>query len=188
MATITAASFSPDTKSVLDANRRDILGLLLSAALPLAAYVVFHGFAQLNHVMPLFFAPFGLPGWAGCALYLAALPIYGIARWMVAEKSADGASAGWWLVALMAGTIVFPFIVAPLDSLALAIISMGLLMVGLGAGIRTARVSRLAGLVMLPGLAWMGLSAFVGLSFVAGWTPPFGLTNANANANVSPAA
>ena len=49
--------------------------MLLSAALPLAAYVVFHGFAEMNGVMPLFFAPFGLPGWAGAALYLMALPL-----------------------------------------------------------------------------------------------------------------
>ena len=183
MATITAANQSTHSKFLLDANRQDGLGLLLSAALPLAAYVVFHGFAEMNGVMPLFFAPFGLPGWAGAMLYLMALPLFGVARWMVAEKSDDGRNAGWWLVALMAGTIVFPFVVAPLDSLMLSIISMSMLVAALGAGVRTARVSRLAGLVMLPGLAWMGLSAFVGLSFVAGWTPPFGLTNANANVN-----
>lgn len=183
MATITAAQYSTQSKSMLDANRHDVLGLLLSAALPLAAYVVFNGFASLNNVVPLFFAPFGLPGWVGCALHLMALPLYGIARWLVAEKGEAGAKAGWWLVALMAGTIVFPFIVAPLDSLAVSIISMSLLIAALGAGVRTAKVSHLAGAIMLPGLAWMGLSAFVGLSFVAGWTPPFGLTNANANVN-----
>jgi tryptophan-rich sensory protein len=170
---------------LLDVNRQDALGLLLSAALPLAAYMVFNGIAQVNAVTPLFFAPFGMPGWAGAVLYLMALPLFGVARWMVAEKSEAGANAGWWLVALMAGTIVFPFIVAPLDSLMLSIISMSLLVVGLGAAIRTAKVSHLAGLVMLPGLAWLGLSAFVGLSFVAGWTPPFGLTNANANVNAA---
>lgn len=185
MATITAAGHSVSPKLLLDANRQDALGFLLSAALPLAAYVVFHGFADINNVTPLFFAPFGIPGWVGGALYLMALPLFGIARWMIAEKSDDGRAAGWWLVALMAGTIVFPFVVAPLDSLMVSILTMGLLIAALGAGIRTARVSRLAGAVMLPGLAWMGLSAFVGLSFVAGWTPPFGLTNANANVNAA---
>ena len=183
MATISAAYYPTQSKSLLDANRHDGLGLLLSAALPLAAYMVFHGFAAFNSAMPLFFAPFGLPGWAGCALYLIALPLYGIARWLVAAKGLDGAKAGWWLVALMAGTIVFPFVVAPLDSLALSIVSMSLLIAALGAGVRVAKVSPLAGAIMLPGLAWMGLSAFVGLSFVAGWTPPFGLTYANGNVN-----
>ncbi|WP_108397942.1 hypothetical protein [Devosia submarina] len=183
MATITAASYATKSQSVLDVNRHDVLGFLLSAVLPVAAYMVFNGVAQLNAVTPLFFAPFGMPGWMGAALYLMALPLFGIARWMVAPKGEAGANAGWWLVALMAGTIVFPFIVAPLDSLMLSIMSMSLLIVGLGAAIRTAKVSHLAGVVMLPGLAWLGLSAFVGLSFVAGWTPPFGLTNANANVN-----
>jgi tryptophan-rich sensory protein len=185
MATMTAVSYATKSPSLLDVNRHDVLGFLLSAALPLASYMVFHGFAEFNQVMPLFFAPFSLPGWVGAALYLLALPLFGVARWMVAGKSQEGANAGWWLVALMAGTIVFPFIVAPLDSLLLSILSMSLLILGLGAAIRTARVSRLAGLVMLPGLAWLGLSAFVGLSFVAGWTPPFGLTNANANVNAA---
>lgn len=185
MATMTAVSYATKSQSLLDANRHDALGFLLSAALPLASYMVFYGIAEINQVMPLFFAPFGMPGWLGAAVYLLALPLFGVARWMVADKSEAGANAGWWLVALMAGTIVFPFMVAPLDSLLLSIMSMGLLIVGLGAAIRTAKVSRLAGLVMLPGLAWLGLSAFVGLSFVAGWTPPFGLTNANANVNAA---
>jgi hypothetical protein len=184
MATFTATR-TTEFKSLLDADRQDGLGLVLSAALPLAAYMVFHGVAEINQLMPLFFAPFGLPGWVGGALYLMALPLFGIARWMVATRGEAGRNAGWWLIALMAGTIVFPFIVAPLDSLMLSIISMSLLILGLGAGIRTAKVSPLAGAVMLPGLAWMGLSAFVGLSFVAGWTPPFGLTNANANVNAA---
>jgi tryptophan-rich sensory protein len=182
MATSRASSLPiPERHSVLDADRHDLLGLVLSAALPLAVFVIANGVAELNGMAPLFFSPFGLPGWAGGALHIGSLPLFGIARWMVAGRGEAGRSAGWWLVALIAGTIAFPFVVTPLDSLALSIVSMGLLIVGISAAARTALVSRRAALVMLPGLAWMGLSAFVGLSFVAGWSPPFALTHSSQN-------
>lgn len=165
--------------SALDADRHDALGMVLSAALPLAVFVIANGMAELNGAVPLFFAPFGLPGWVGALLHIGSLPLFGVARWLVARRGHEGQVAGWWLVALMAGTIAFPFIVAPLDSLALSIVSMSLLLVGLGTAIRTSAVSHRAGLLMMPGLAWMGLSAFVGIGLVAGWSPPFALTNAS---------
>lgn len=182
MATSRAISLPiPPAQSVLDADRHDLLGLVLSAALPLAVFVIANGVAELNGALPLFFSPFGLPGWLGGALHIGSLPLFGIARWMVADRGHGGRVAGWWLVALMAGTIAFPFVVMPLDSLMLSIVAMTLLLIGLSAALRTAAVSPRAALVMLPGLAWMGFSAFIGLSFVAGWSPPFGLTNANSH-------
>lgn len=182
MATSAAVSLPiPEQHGLLDADRHDMLGLVLSAALPLAVFVIANGVAQLNGFLPLFFAPFGLPGWVGGALHLGSLPLFGIARWMVADRGQDGRNAGWWLVALIAGTIAFPFVVSPLDSLMLSIVSMTLLVVGISAAARTAAVSKRAALVMLPGLGWMGFSAFVGLSFVAGWSPPFALTHGSQN-------
>lgn len=180
MATSTALPIPPHA-AVLDADRHDVVGLVLSAALPLAVFVIANGVAELNGALPLFFAPLGLPGWVGGALHIGSLPLFGIARWMVANRGHEGRVAGWWLVALMAGTIAFPFVVAPLDSLLLSIVAMALLVVGLGAVARTAAVSRKAALVMMPGLGWMGFSAFVGLSFAAGWSPPFAVTNSQAS-------
>ncbi len=173
----------PQAPSRLDADRHDLLGLALSAALPLAVFVVANGIAELNGFLPLFFSPFGLPGWVGGALHIGSLPLFGIARWMVAGRGEAGRSAGWWIVGLMAGMIVFPFVVMPLDSLQLSMVSLSLLLVGLGAVARTAAVSPRAALIMAPGLVWMGVSAFVGLTFVASWSPPFALTNANPTAN-----
>lgn len=173
----TSRAISLPFHSAFDANRHDALGAVLSAALPLAVFVIANGLAEFNNALPLFFSPFGLPGWAGGALHIGSLPLFGIARWMVADRGQAGRVAGWWLVALMAGTIAFPFVVMLLDSLMLAMVAMVLLLTGLAAAVRTAAVSPGAALIMAPGLAWMGLSAFVGLSFVAGWSPPFGLTN-----------
>ena len=132
--------------SALDVDRHNALGLVLSAALPLAVFVIVNGVAELNGLLPLFFSPFGLAGWVGGAMHLGALPLFGISRWIVANRGHEGRSAGWWLVALMAGVIAFPFVVNPLDSLALSIVSITLLLFGLATAMRTAKVSRHAGL------------------------------------------
>lgn len=173
----TSATVSRPVLAVLDADRHDGLGLVLSAALPLAVFVIASGIAELNGVLPLFFSPLGLPGWLGAVLHLGGLPLLGIARWMVAGRGEAGTRAGWWIVALMAGAIVFPFLVAPLDSLMLSLVATGLFVLGLGAAVRTAAVEPKAALVMAPALIWLGFSAFVGLSFAAAWAPPFAVTN-----------
>lgn len=165
--------------SLLNADRHDALGMVLSAALPLAVFVIANGLGEINGLTPLFFSPFVLPGWVGAAIYLAALPLFGIARWMVAGRGDAGRRAGWWVVALMAGMIVQPFLVTPVDSLLLTIVSFGLLLLGLGAMVRVGRVDPRAAMVMAPGMAWMGFSAFVGLSFAAAWSPPFAVTNSH---------
>lgn len=173
----TSSAVSIEVRSLFDIDRRDGLGLVLSAALPISVFVIANGLAELNGLVPLFFAPFGLPGWIGAALHIGSLPLFGVAHWMIANSGRDGSVARRWLEGLMAGSIAFPFAVAPLDTLLLSLAAMVLLLVGMAASLRVAKVSIKAALVMLPGLAWMGLSAFFGLSVVAGWSPPFGLTN-----------
>ena len=175
----TSRAVSSQIKSAFDADRHNGLGLVLSGALPLSVFIIVHGMADLAGVVPLFFAPFGLPGWMGAVLHIGTLPLLGIARWMVvAHQSRAGRNAGWWLVGLMAGMIALPFIVAPLDSLMLSVVSMSLLVMSVATSLRVAKVSVHAALVMLPGVLWLGLSALVGLTLVAAWAPPFGLTNA----------
>lgn len=178
----TSATVSRSIFSVLDVDRHNPLGLVLSAALPLAVFVIANGIAEFNGMLPLFFSPLGLPGWVGAILYLGALPLFGIARWMVAGRGEAGRRAGWWVVALMAGVIGFPFIVAPLDSLMLSLVALVLLVVGLGATVRVGEVDPKAALVMAPGMVWLGFSAFVGLSFAAAWSPPFAVTNSQGGA------
>ncbi|MCR6671845.1 hypothetical protein [Devosia ginsengisoli] len=177
MATITAVSKSPF--AILDVDRQNGLGLVLSAAMPLAVFVIANGIAELNGLLPLFFSPLGLPGWMGAVLHLGCLPLFGVARWMVAGRGLAGQRAGWWIVALMAGMIGFPFVVAPLDSMTLSMVAFALLILGLGAMIRAGNVEPRAAMMMAPGMAWMGFSAFVGLSFAAAWSPPFAVTNSH---------
>jgi hypothetical protein len=182
MATSKAIPIPASHDSLLDADRHDLLGLTLSAALPVAVFIIANGLGQLAGVLPLFFSPFGLPGWLGAALHIACLPMFGAARWMVAERGRSGRVAGWWIVALMAGMIAFPFVVGPLDSVALAMVAMALLLIAMAASVRAAQVSRRAAWLMMPGLFWLGLSAFIGLSFAAAWIPPFAVANSHAAA------
>lgn len=172
----------PLRASLLDVDRHDRLGLVLSATLPLAVFVIANGVAQLLGVLPLFFSPFGLPGWVGALLYLGCLPLFGMARWMVAGRGEAGQRAGWWIVALIGGSIAFPFVVMPLDSLMLSLVTTGLLVLGLGTTVRAGAVNPKAALLLAPAMAWMGISALVGLSFAAAWSPPFAVTNSHSAA------
>lgn len=180
MATGKAISIPAEHSGLLDVDRHDVLGLTLSIALPISVLVVANGFAQISGVVPVFFVPFGLPAWVGAAALAGGLALFGVARWIVADRGSRGVTAGWWIVALMAGVIAFPFLVASLDSIMLGLVSMVILLVGIAASLRTAEVSRRAGWLMAPGLVWLGLSAMVGLSLAAAWTPPFAVANANA--------
>lgn len=155
------------------------LALVLNAALPLAAFAIVNGIAEANGNPPLYFSPMGLPGWLGATLHLVSLPLFGIARWLVATHGPAGHKAGWWVVALIAGTIIFPFIVMPLDSVQLSMVAMGLFLLGLAAVVRVGAIEPRAAAIMAPGLAWMGFSALVGLSFAAAWAPPFAVTNSH---------
>jgi hypothetical protein len=177
MATSKAIPVPLTHESYLDADRHDLLGLTLSASLPLAVFVIANGVGELTGILPLFFSPFGLPGWLGAVLHIGSLPLLGAARWMVAERGARGRAAGWWLVALMAGLIVFPFMVTPLDSLQLSMVATSLAIIGMGAWLRAAAVSSRAAWVMAPAMIWLSFSALVGMAFVAAFTPPFGLAN-----------
>lgn len=178
----TSSLYSKIYLPVLDIDRQDWFGLALSAVVPLAAFVVIHGLAQINGMAPLFFAPLGLPAWMGAALYLASLPLLGAVRWMVADKGASGRRAGWWVVGLTAGSLALPFLAPIVDLLGLTVVSFALFMVGLGAMVRVGRVSPRAALIMVPGLMWMGFGAFLGLSLNASWGPPFAVTNSHGGA------
>lgn len=168
--------------SVFDADRHDWLGLVLSAALPLAVFVIADGMARLAGVAPLFFTPFGLPGWVGVSLHLITLPLFGVARWMVVDRGREGQLAGWWVAGLLAAMIGLPFIAVPLDTLLLSVVSVALVVLALGTVARVAKVEPKAALVMAPGLVWLGVSGFVGLALASGWSPPFALANGQASA------
>ncbi|KKC40975.1 hypothetical protein WH87_02140 [Devosia epidermidihirudinis] len=171
------STISQTSASVFVAKGQDVLGLLFAMAMPLAAFSFINWIVEVDGMLPLFFSPFGLPGWIGAALYLGTLPLLGASWHLVHREGVAGSSASWWVAALAIGFVGFPFVVTPLDSFALSAFAVALSLIGFAAALRAASVSPLAGWVMAPALLWMGFSALVGLAFTAAWAPPFALTN-----------
>lgn len=163
-----------------NARYRAAFGLLIAAGLPLGLFGLANLAAEAVGLMPLFFAPFGLPGWLGAVAHLAMLPLLGAAGWIATRKG--DISLHLWLGALMAGVIAVPFITAPLDSLQMSIVSVGLFLLTLATIQRVGKASRTAGWLLVPVLGWLGLSAALGMVLAAAWTPPFALTQGMDNA------
>ncbi|WP_449394185.1 tryptophan-rich sensory protein [Devosia riboflavina] len=181
MATITAkeTSLHPTINSV---DFGALARLALSAVLPLAAFGGVNFVADAAGLQPYFFSPAGLPGWAGAAIHLVLLFTLGLAIGLAASKSRTVLP---WGIALVAAMIAFPFPAAALDSLALALVMTGVLLLALATSVRIAAVSSLGGWLMVPVLVWVGFGAALGLAVAAAWSPPFALITAQ---NAPPAA
>ncbi|PXA98834.1 hypothetical protein DMC47_06480 [Nostoc sp. 3335mG] len=181
MATISAqhSGIQPAVKTGSSQRRLGRLGVGAMLALsPLAAFGGVNLAAEALNVMPLFFSPVGLPGWVGAAIHLVLLLTTGIALGLVAHRGRRGLNAVRWGFVFTLAMIAFPFVAAPLDSLALALMMTGVILLGLATAIRVARLSRLGGWLMLPSLVWIGFGAALGLAVAAAWSPPFALINA----------
>lgn len=152
---------------------RGALTMLACAALAPGLFGLVNLGAEAFGILPLFFAPFGLPGWAGGALHLSQLALLGAAFGALIPVAAPQARN--WLAVLIAAYIALPFITAPLDSLQLSLVCTALLLIGLATIRRVGEVSPLAGWLMTPMLAIVGFSAAMGLVLTAAYTPPFAL-------------
>jgi hypothetical protein len=153
---------------------RDTFSFVVAAGLPLGLFGLVNLGAEALGVLPLFFAPFGIPGWVGAVIHLAQLSFLGIAFWAVSRQSAER-SPLIWLSVLTGAYILLPFITPPLDSLQLSIICSTLFLVSLAGIHRVGKVSALAGWLMAPALAILGFSATMGLALAAAYAPPFAL-------------
>lgn len=153
---------------------RDTLGFVIAAGLPLGLFGLVNLGAETLGVLPLFFAPFGIPGWIGAVAHLVQLSFLGIAFWAVTRATPDRAPLVW-LAALTAAYILLPYITPPLDSLQLSMACSALFLVTLAGLQRVAKVSALGAWLMTPTLAILGFSATMGLALAAAYSPPFAL-------------
>lgn len=157
------------------ATRLDaVVAFVALAGLPLGLFGLVNLGAEALGILPLYFAPFGLPGWVGAVAHLAQLGLLGVASWALWNSAADRASR-FWLAAFIGAYILLPFVTPPLDSLQLSIVCTSLFLFGFAAAIRVGRASALAAWLMSPTLAIVGFSATMGLMLSAAFAPPFAL-------------
>lgn len=154
-------------------NLRHALTILACAAIAPGLFGLVNLGAEAFGIFPLFFAPFGLPGWSGGAIHLGQLALLGAAFGALIPLAARRARN--WLAVMIAAYIALPFLTAPLDSLQLSILCTALLLLGLATIRRVGEASPLAGWLMTPMLAIVGFSAAMGLVLTAAYTPPFAL-------------
>lgn len=149
------------------------LSVLAGAALAPGLFGLANLGAEMLGLMPLFFAPFGLPGWAGAIAHLAQLALLGAAYGALIPLAAHRARI--WLAVLILAYIALPFLTAPLDSLQLSLVCTMVLLMGLATLRRVGDASSLAGWLLTPMLAIVGFSAAMGLVLTAAYSPPFAL-------------
>lgn len=153
---------------------RTFAALLAAMGLPLGVFGLANLGAELLGAHPLFFAPFGLPGWAGAVAHFVQLGLLGAAFWAL-QRTAAKSPARLWLVALTMAYIALPFVTPPLDSMQLSLVATALFLLSLATAIRVGRASPVAGWLMAPMLAVIGFSATMGLAISAAYAPPFAL-------------
>jgi tryptophan-rich sensory protein len=172
------------TKSIAEHSSRHSVSVgslarfALISLLPLAAFGAVNYAGEAMRILPLFFSPVGMPGWAGAAIHLAVLLSIGVALALAAQSGRSMTALTIWGTAYVAGVIAYPFLAPVLDSLGLALTLTVVLVLGLATSIRITKHSAAAGWLMLPALGWLGFGAVLGLAVAAAWSPPFALVNA----------
>ncbi|MFC3703796.1 hypothetical protein ACFOOL_03375 [Devosia honganensis] len=174
MATARVLNIAPPRPRAGALDLRGAIVLLVAAFLPLGAFGLVNLGAEALGILPLFFAPFGLPGWMGAVAHLAQLCLLGAAFGLLPHERASRA-ARLWLLVLVGCYIALPFVTPPLDSLQLSLVCTTLFLVGLAALRRVGAAAPGAGWLMTPMLLVLGFSATMGLAIAAAYSPPFAL-------------
>lgn len=163
-----------ETPSALDPYRNEALGVAISALLPLAAVFAMAGFVAylgIGSAVPLYSDPMK------AAVFAALFPLWGVAHWLAAREGEAGHRAAAWVLAIIGGGLLYPFLAVVLDDFLMGWANIvGVIVIGATA-IRLARVSRIAAILVLPSLAWVALAAIPGYVLLTnGWSPGFAVT------------
>ena len=163
-----------ETPAALDPYRNEALGLAISALMPLAAVFAMAGlvaFLGLGDAVPLYTDP------VKAAVFAALFPLWGVAHWLAAREGAAGHRAATWVLAMIGGGLVYPFLAVVLDDFLMGWANIVAALVIAATAIRLARVSRAAMLLVLPSLAWVVIAAIPGyVLLTSGWSPGFAVT------------
>ena len=163
-----------DTPAALDPDRNAVLGLTLSAFLPLAAVFAVAGlvaFLGLGDSVRLYSDP------VMALLFVPLFPLWGAAHWFAAREGEAGRVAARWVLALIGFGLVYPFIHGMADAFWLGWADIVWLILIAATALRLAPVSRPALMLVLPSLAWVALAAIPGYVLLTnGWSPGFAVT------------
>lgn len=163
-----------DPPAALDPDRNEVLGLALSALLPVAAVFAVAGlvaFFGLGSVARHYSDPMM------ALLFVPLFPLWGAAHWFAAREGEAGRIAARWVLALMGFGLVYPFLYGTLDSFWLGWTNIAWLILIAATALRLAQVSRPALMLVLPSLAWVALAAIPGYVLLTnGWSPGFAVT------------
>ena len=163
-----------ETPAALDPGRNEVLGLTLSAFLPVAAAFAVAGlvaFLGLGENVPHYADPMM------ALLFVPLFPLWGAAHWFAAREGEAGRSAARWVLGLIGFGLVYPFIYGIADAFWLGWANIAWLILIAATALRLATVSRPALLLVLPSLAWIALAAIPGYVLLTnGWSPGFAVT------------
>jgi hypothetical protein len=163
-----------ETPAALDPYRNEALGLAISALMPLAAVFTMAGlvaFLGLGHAIPLYSDPMK------ASVFAALFPMWGVAHWLAAREGEAGHRASAWVLALIGGGLIYPFLSVVLDDFLRVWANIAAVMLIAATAIRLARVSRIATILVLPSLVWVVLAAIPGYVLLTnGWSPGFAVT------------
>lgn len=163
-----------ETPAALDPDRNEVLGLLLSAFLPIAAVFAVAGlvaFLGLDGSVRLYSDP------VMALLFAPLFPLWGAAHWFAAREGDAGRAAARWVLALIGFGLIYPFVHGMADAFWLGWANILWLILIAATALRLAPVSRSALMLVLPSLAWVALAAIPGYVLLTnGWSPGFAVT------------
>jgi tryptophan-rich sensory protein len=177
MATTAVTTVTSPTGHSAFSGARALFGVAIAGGLPLGLFGLANLAGESVGILPLFFSPYGIPGWLGAGIHLSLMFLIGAAAGLAVQNGGRGVIG--WVAALTICMIVFPFLAPWLDSLQLALYVVALLLLCAATTYRISRNSVLGGLLMVPSLLWLGVGAALGLTIAAAWTPPFALMQVN---------
>lgn len=148
------------------------VGTVVSVLFPLGAFGLLNLLVDPVGIHPLFFSPFGMPGWVGAIVHFIQLAGLG-AAYAAMMRADGGSSARFWIMLTAVASIALPFATNALDPLQLTLAGTSLFLLTLATLLRAAPHSSAAAWFIVPTLSVIGLSTVMGLLLAASYLPPF---------------
>lgn len=160
--------------TAFDPHRNEVLGLGVSAAMPLAAAFAVAGICAgfgLSSIAPLYADP--LAHWPAALMFFPQFVLWGAAHYLASRADAGGV-ASRWVLALIGWGLLTPFLPGVLDPFWMGWASVFTFALAGLTALHVGQVSRLGSMLILPSLVWAAAGAIPGYVFLTnGWSPGF---------------